>query len=241
MEHFKSDGKFVYLLDDHAEFNIPKKYFDMKFAENRGKIISSIGMFPINFYTGSELTEQRILKIPTDVEFFAYDTEDRYVTFTDADFTDFCTTIHYDKGQKIMNDSIVQNSSNAAAFIELIIKGKVPEFIPYDVAIDMWDKNLELNNTSLDVPSVIRELILSVAYRSKKDPAFTFRQVIGKDPEGTSQYGYVMSNVRQICQYASTFTGMTFEDIDSMITTSVNRTKHNGNEAYSPIEDLLKQ
>ena len=87
--------------------------------------------------------------------------------------------------------------------------------------------------------AVIEELILAVAYRYKKDPSRKFAQVAGKD-DNVSMFDYVMNNIRAICQYTSTFTGLTFEDMDSMITTSLNRTKTKGNESSSPLEDLIK-
>jgi hypothetical protein len=115
----------------------------------------------------------------------------------------------------------------------------VPSIVPYEKSLQIWQKNQELNSANLGVPSVIEELILSVMYRDKNDPGTKFSHVIGKDVN-VSQYDYVMNNIRQICQYTSTFTALTFEDIDSMITTSLNRTRTNGHEAYSPIESLIK-
>jgi hypothetical protein len=63
--------------------------------------------------------------------------------------------------------------------------------------------------------------------------------VIGKDIS-VSPYDYSMANIRKICQYGSTFTAMTFEDINSMITVSVNRTREKKNEMESPIEKIIK-
>ena len=55
-----------------------------------------------------------------------------------------------------------------------------------------------------------------------------------------SQFDYQTASIRQICQYTSTFTALTFEDIDSMITTSLNRSRNKGNEVDSPIERIIK-
>ena len=49
-----------------------------------------------------------------------------------------------------------------------------------------------------------------------------------------------MASIRKICQYASTFSSITFEDIDSMITTSVNRAREKKPEADTPVEMLFK-
>ena len=111
--------------------------------------------------------------------------------------------------------------------------------IPYDKVANIWEKNMQMNNINLGVPFLIEEMVLSVAYRYAKDPSKMFCEVCTKDPK-ISMYDYVMNNIRQICQYTSTFTGLTFEDIDTMITTSLNRTRNHGEEAYSPIEEIIK-
>ena len=96
-----------------------------------------------------------------------------------------------------------------------------------------------MNSVNLGVPSVIFELILSAAYRYKKDPTQKFGLAAAND-KNINNFDYVMNNIREICQYTSTFTAMTFEDIDAMITTSLNRTKTHSNETFTPIENLIK-
>lgn len=97
-----------------------------------------------------------------------------------------------------------------------------------------------MNGVHLGVPSVIEELILSATYRDKNDLTKKFSNTIGKDPTKVSQFDYKMVSVRQICQFTSTFTGITFEDIDSMITSSLNRARNKTEEKPSPIEKIIK-
>ena len=63
--------------------------------------------------------------------------------------------------------------------------------------------------------------------------------VAGKD-DNVSDYDYKMASIRQICQYSSTFTALTFEDFDSMVTTSLNRTAEHKSEQESPLEKIIK-
>ena len=49
-----------------------------------------------------------------------------------------------------------------------------------------------------------------------------------------------MKSIREMCQYTSTFNGVTFEDFDSMVTTSLNRTREHIEDPESPIEAILK-
>ena len=96
-----------------------------------------------------------------------------------------------------------------------------------------------MNHVNFGVPSVILELILSVAYRDKKDPTKRFAVALAKNPNLTD-YDYKMASIRQICQYTSTFTALTFEDFDSMLTTSLNRTRLHKQEVDSPLEQIIK-
>lgn len=242
MSYFKSDNQYLYLESPYAEFYIPKVYFDGgKFAEDRGSIIETLGLFYVGIFKDGELSEMKIFNVPTMMNLFVNDSEERDVKLPgeNNDLTP-CKVIKYSKGNKITNAGVIEDASNVESFLDLIIKGKIPSNIPYNETLNIWRKNQELNSAHLGVPSVILELILSVTYRDKNDPGRKFSRVIGEHPE-TSQYAYVTSNFRQVCQYTSTFAGLTFEDIDSMITTSLNRTRNKGEEAYSPLESLLKQ
>ena len=86
---------------------------------------------------------------------------------------------------------------------------------------------------------MIEELILSVVYRDKNNPALKFCTNASKDLSIT-EYDYLTASIRQICQYASTFTALWFEDFDSMVTTSLNRTSENKSEMESPLEKIIK-
>lgn len=241
MGYFKSDGKFIYLEADSCEFYIPKYYFDVsgRFAEDLGDIIKVLGVFDVGIFENGKLKEMKVLNLPTWIDLFVVDSDDRDVSLPGNEGLTPCKVLAYQKGHKIMNSGVVEDSSNVESYLNFVLKGKVPSIVPYEKSLQIWQKNQELNSANLGVPSVIEELILSVMYRDKNDPGTKFSHVIGKDVN-VSQYDYVMNNIRQICQYTSTFTALTFEDIDSMITTSLNRTRTNGHEAYSPIESLIK-
>lgn len=241
MAYFKSDNNYIYLESQSAEFYIPKYYFDSsnKFAVKLSNSIRALGVFDVGIFENGKLKEMKVLNLPTWIDFFISDTEDRNVALPHTDELTPCTVLKYIKGEKIMASTVVEDSSNVETYMSFVLKGKVPSNVPYEKSIQIMKKNQELNNASLGVPDVMQELILSVSYRYKENPGEKFSHIIGKDLS-ISQYDYIMNNIRQICQYTSTFTAITFEDIDSMITTSLNRTRDKGVESYSPIEDLIK-
>ena len=116
--------------------------------------------------------------------------------------------------------------------------GKIKN-IPYDKLLDVWQKNLELNDVNLGVPSSILELIISEIYRNPKNPNEKFSKYINENPKAHKMF-YRASNIREICSRNSTFAALTFEDFDTMVTASLNMNKYNKKQVESPIEKVLK-
>ena len=240
--YFRSDQKFIYLERPYCEFYIPMDYFDTsgKFAEDAGQVIKVLGIFNIGFYENGQLEEMKILNLPSWINVYVYDYEIRRVELPGEPVPVSCKVLKFFHGNKVMESSVIEDSTNTETYLDFILKGKIPASVPYDKSITLWRKNQQMNGVNLGVPSVIEELILSASYRDKNNPSSKFAHVIGKDPKGVSLYDYKMASVRQICQYTSTFTAVTFEDIDSMITSSLNRSRDKIPEAQSPIEQIIK-
>lgn len=241
-EYFKSDGRFIYLEKPYCEFYIPQFYFDGSngFAQDMGASINVMGIFNVGFFENGNLKEIKILNLPSWVTIYVYDNFNKAIKLPGETDPVPCRVFQYYKGNKVMNSAIIQDSENCEKYLDFILKGKVPSSVPYDYSLSLWRKNQLMNKVHMGVPSVIEELILSATYRYKNDISKKFAHVIGKDPKNISQFDYQMVNVRQICQFTSTFTAVTFEDIDSMITTSLNRTREHKTETPSPIEKVIK-
>lgn len=238
---FKSDGSFIYLTSPYCEFYIPQAFFKSSagFAEDRGDTIRGIGLFDVGIFSDGKLVEMRTLNIPTWIELYVHESEDREVQLPGSDDLVPCKVLIYYKGAKVMTTKIIEDSSNAELYLKLICGGKIPTSVPYGKSAQIWRKNQQMNGVHLGVPAVIEEMILSVAYRDKKNLGQKFCKVIGQN-KNVSEYDYNMASIRQICQYASTFTALWFEDFDAMVTTSLNRTRENKPEANSPLEKIIK-
>jgi len=143
------------------------------------------------------------------------------------------------KGDTVMPNSIPQDSSNAEVFIDIIFGNKLENNIPYNKLLDIWEKNLELNNVKMNVAASILEIIIAEIYRNKNNPNERFAKAIGNDPK-MSQFDYRAASIREICSRNSTFAALTFEDMDAMITTSLNINKYNKKQVQSPIEKIIK-
>lgn len=238
MNIFRSDDRYIYLNTQYCEFYVPTSYFESKWMVQLSDTIKGLGLFNIGIFENGELKEIRLLNLPTSVEFYVYDSETRVMNFKGESGVE-CMVLKYIKDQKIMESSTIEDSSSAEMYLDIILKGKVPPSIPYTETLNVWIKNQTMNKVSFGVPSSVLEMILAVCYRDKNDMGRKFSKVIGADPN-VSEWDYKMAKIREICQYASTFSAMTFEDINSMITTSINRTREKRYEMESPVEKIIK-
>ena len=238
---FESKGRDILLKDKYCEFYIPMFYFDSnyRFAENLGDRISTFGIINVGIFNNGKLNYIDTLNVPTWIDLYVNESEIRSVNIPGSGEIP-CKVVKFYEGNKLFNNSIVIDSENSQTYLRFITFGKLPHSIPYSKSPQVWKKNQLLNDVNFGVPSIIQEVILSVAYRSKENTAFKFAKVIGKPNSTVSEYDYIMASIREICQYASTFSAITFEDMDSMITASVNRGREKKEESESPIEGLFK-
>ena len=144
----------------------------------------------------------------------------------------------YLKDAKIMQSMIFEDDINAKQYLKSMTAGNLPNLIPYSKALEVWRKNQELNNVHFGVSSCYLEVILSAMYRNPNDLSQKFAKIASN--KGVSDYDYATASIRQICQYNSTFSALTFEDMDSMITTSLNKSRENVKEVESPLEQIIK-
>lgn len=239
---FRSDGNYIYLNAPYCEFYIPMYYFDSSktnsFAQDNNETIRVLGVFDIGIFDGNgKLTDMKLMNLPTMININVYDSENREVKMSNGDVLP-CKVIKYLKDAKIMISSTVQDDENAKAYLQYITGGNLPTFIPYSKLLTLWRKNQRMNGVNFGVPSCYLELILSVMNRNPSDLSQKFATIAGK--ENVSDFGYANASIRQICQYNSTFTALTYEDMDSMITSSLNRSRENKQETISPVEQIIK-
>ena len=233
----KAENGYIYCDAQYLEFYIPMYYFDdsTRFATDYSDTIRTFGVFNVGVFENGKLKELKVLNIPTDITIHVYDYEIRDVEMNTGEKMQ-SKVVKYLKGAKIMNDSIFQDSINVRIFIDRLISGKIPSFIPYSKIYNVFVKNTDLNGVNFGLSALHEEVLLSVVYRDKDDLSKKYSLVVKEKGD----FGYTTASIRQICQYNSTFTALTFEDIDSMITTSLNKTRTKAKEVVSPIEQIIK-
>lgn len=237
---FRSDGTNIYLDAPYCEFYIPMYFFDASkvnsFAEDNNETIKTLGIFNVGVFDGNgKMTAMRTMNLPTMITINVYDSEPRDVTLSDGK-TQPCKVIKYLKGAKVMSSAIFQEEEYAKAYLKYITGGNLPSVIPYSQLLLMWRKNMSLNGVYFGVPSCYLELVLATMNRNPNDLSQKFSMVADK----AGEYDYATASIRQICQYNSTFTALTYEDMDSMITASLNRSRNHTQETISPVEQIIK-
>lgn len=236
---FRNDGTDIFLDCDYIEFYIPEYYFaeSCGYAVDYGAVVETFGIFGVGIFNKGKMTDLKRIQIPMKIELQSYDMDVLDVNFPTG--TMKCRVLKYIKNQKIMPYRFVKKSTNTVELVKMILNGYIPTFVPFDQVYSMLLSSCEQNGVNLGVPNYVLEMIVSVIYRQKNDPTQKFSKLYGKD-ETVSPYDYQTANIRRACQYASTFSAITFEDLDTMITASLNRSATNKEEAYSPLEDIIK-
>ena len=236
-----TNGKDIILNDKYLEFYIPEFYFEKAyhFGEDLGDKYNVFGVFNVGIFTNGKLSYIDTMNCPGNIMINVYEMEYRTVDLPGSGSTP-CRVIKYYEKNTLFKNFMIKDSLNAQVFLRSVTYGKLPANIPYSKSIQIWQKNQSMNDVNFGVPSIIQEVVLRVMYRDKNNIANPFSVVIGRPDSKASDYDYKMVSVRQVCQYASTFSAITFEDFDSMVTTSLNRKRDHRQEIDSPVEDLFK-
>ena len=242
--YFKEENETVYFTGVYMELYIPRYYFDDKVALRIGAEIETLGIFNFRIFDNIEGKGSVPLHVynfpsmmmtkPTDSfnakkpDLFPISGEEEYVV------------LRYYKGdQFIVSTNMIQKSDYTVNFINLMNKGKLPKIIPYDKILETEIANLDFNGVNLAVPGTAMELIISEINRDGKDLTKPFRYRAGAQGR-VNMYEYKPINIKAIANQSSTFTGVTFEDIDYSILSSVNKFRSGVKEAESPIEKTIK-
>ena len=235
------DGEYIVFNGFYMECYIPAFYFDTKLGEQYGSDLRVFGIFNARPFTEKMIPMKlETLNFPSIISIFPSAIEEKVLTLLEGDEEpEPYLVAKFNKGSRLMRNGIPQDSTNVELFINLITKGKLPRTIPYGQILQVWLKNLTVNQVKLGVVSSVLEAIIAQFYRDKDKPENKFAVRIGKDPT-TSEYAYKPANIRELCARNSTFAALTFEDMDAMLTSSINISKFNKEEVDSPLEKILK-
>lgn len=239
---FKKTDNDIIFIGNYMEVYIPYFYFEKNIAELIGDHFRTFGL--LNFRTFADIDGTRPFKLRTfniPVEILTYPSggyDEKKLDLVGNGEEKYYIAKYYN-GDILCKSKLVASKLSFRSFLEILIAGKLPPTLPYDRVMDIWQKNFELSDVNFNIPDVIKEIVITQLYRSKKDISIPFAYVIGKNPN-TSPYDYQTASPREIVKVSSTYAGLAFEDFNQMAISGINNSKSNKEENKSPMEAILK-
>ena len=235
----KKDG-FIVLNCPYAEFYVPKQYLEKDLAVDSGESFNAFGLMYLRTFSAMDKpNELEILKIP-NISFYPAEKENRKMTIGNDEEADY-VVLKFFKGNNLFQSAVKCDSAAPENFLNMVLGGQIPKNIPYDKTLEVFLKVFNQNKIGLPAPAIMLEMILSEVYRYAGDNSLKYGQFLAKnfDPK-KKQLDYSLANVRTICKNNSSFAGISFENIDEMLTSAINNNKYNRTETKTPLEDVIK-
>ena len=232
---YAKEGKIY--TNYYMEIFIPLDYFvGDRFALNKGSYIETIGLLYTRAYVDEKEGPIKLLNIPAMINVMMYDFQQEEIKVNGKSLE--VMTLKFLKDSYVLHQTVQKGREVAEDFLNSILMGKLPQTLDYGKLIDIWWKNLEISGVSFKVPSKIYEMIIANIYRDPTNVKRRFGEYYGSQasPDGCD---YVTGNVRNVVGGLSTFSGMVFEDISTMITSGINNSLDGTEEPISPLEKVI--
>lgn len=232
---YAKEGKIY--CSEYMEIYVPMSYFEgSPVAFNEGASIRTIGLVYVRSFKNGTPGDIKLFNLPVTVQFMVYETKQDTIKVNNRSIE--VMTLQYIKDAYVLHQSVTKGREVAGSFLNLILGGKIPTSINYSQVIDLWWRNLEIAGISYKVPSKIFEMIIASIYRNPHNPKKRYGQYYGSHPNSDG-YDYVTGNVQDVVKQLSTFSGMVFEDINTMISNGINNSIEGKEEPISPLEKII--
>lgn len=228
---------YVTLNAPYMEMYIPVDWISNNLCTDGGTYLNIFGLVYTRVFDDKDnVTMEGILNLPSMINIFPSETERSSVDINGVE--EKVIICKFYRGGNVIHSKIKQDVTNAEKFFALLIAGKIPKIIPYDKVKDVWKRNLSMNGVNLGIPSFVYEILIREIYRNpaKKEEPFSIIASSGKQ----NMLSYATANAREICAQNSTWAALMFEDMDSMIISSVNRKNLGKEQLESPLEKIIK-
>lgn len=231
---YAKSGKIY--CNDYMEIYIPMDYFTSKMAINKGSSIETFGALYVRMFPNGEESDFKLLNSPVLINLMVYEFKQETIKIHGMSIN--VMTLQYLKDSYVLHQTVTKGRMVAEDFLSTMLEGKLPNTISYPQVINMWWRNLEISGISYKVPSKEYEMVVASIYRNPKNKKERYGQYYGKqsNPDG---YDYATGNVRAVVKDLSTFSGMVFEDIGTMIANGINNSLDKIEEPESPLEKII--
>lgn len=241
-KYFRDDGNDFYLTGHYMEMYIPVDYFETGVAVQLGDKIQTLGLVNVRIFDEkNKVLGTQLMNVPCPIMIYPKDIEEVSLQIIPGKYgrVNKYIACKFFKGDKIMPSNIAQASDNVETLIKALLAGKIDSSVPYDELLNIIWRCMELNGVGLNVPATTTGVMIEGVYRYADDGSKTFAKAAGKDPS-ISPYAYRTANIREICSRNSTFSALTFENFDEMLTSSLNMNNYSKKQVESPFEAIIK-
>ena len=248
MKVFVKQDDDILLNANYAEAYIPDELFTeidedvpkSAIAYMVGTQIHAIGIFNMRIMESEDDDPKKYplqtFSYPTAIDTFPTEVIKRKMSLNNEE-PQMYRVLRYMRGDIICSARVVQSTDNCEMFMNMLLKGKIPNTIPYDQLIQVWHDNFKINGISPGTPSVTLQWIISEMSRYTEDPSMQFRKVVGKG--NVSMTDYIPGNMRMVASYTNVMNALTFENMGEMLTTSINITRSGAKQDQTPLEKVL--
>lgn len=148
------------------------------------------------------------------------------------------TVLLFQPGENITPEYTEANMMNAEVVLNMLLGGSIPSTVPYIDVYFLIPDSFELNDLKIPLPSFIIENLVSILYRSAKNPDNKFAYDIGRDPT-INPLGYIAMSTRDVTRHISTFAGVSNEVFGQSLLYGIKRSKQGKVEPISAIEKTI--
>ncbi len=139
----------------------------------------------------------------------------------------------------IKNTTVVQDSDNVSALLDMLLSGFFPSEIGYDKITDYWIETLRVNGVHIEAPYSVFDLLIQQICRDPSDRSRLFKDAIKKN-SNISMNKYSIMKITDIPRHTNSFSAIASGDPNMGIMTSISRQRAGKTEPNTPLEDTIK-
>lgn len=246
MNEFVRTDDYIYINTPYAEAYVAKELFSEEdtpssIATQYGDGFKLIGDFNMRFFDNENQNREsrplRTFNYPNAIITFPSSYSIEKIALNEYMEPEPYYIFKYEFGDIMMEADAIKSSNNCTKFLAMITSGKIPNTIPYDKFIQIWETNFDINGVNSGVPSVTLQMIWAEMCRSRKDITIPFRKEYGTGK--TDPTHYIQTNMDNVAAATSVFSGIAFQRTTEKLASSINMTKNNVEQRRSPIEKVL--
>jgi len=212
---YEKDSKVIFNDTGELIYYIPEKYFSLNVASSIGEVIQSIGIFSYGLFdkNGKKIKISRF-KCPTMISCKPSSiSKESSLHLIGTKEPEAYRLLHFHKGDELLcSTELPKSIENVEKFLNLLVRGNLPQTIPYDELYSYIIENAELNGFNYKVSGNIIGILISELYRDSNDLTKEFRL---SDMKNMNDYTAIA--ITKVPKYTSSYAAITSENADEAI------------------------